>query len=286
MNDLQRFVAIQGISSSPARFTSCRVTWRAKMRVSAQVLLCCLTAFLFFYGCSDEEELPPPRETQKVTKSVPKAETVKANPATAAEGEKPPAGKKAEETTIIEGETGKAHELPKEQKEPEGVEGGYYIVKKGDTLAAIAARRDVYQDYLKWPILLRFNLDQLSHLPVDADFQDKELPAGMKIKIVPPQRVKTSSKKGGAKIWVVNVLSSKTKDKIVPPAVTLIEKGYPMYIVQADVKGEDWMRLRMGFFDKRAEADELGKKIKDLMNFKDSWTARVDNKEYEEFGGF
>jgi hypothetical protein len=256
------------------------------MRVSAQVLLCCLTAFLFFYSCSDEEELPPPRETQKVMKSAPKAETVKANPAPAAEGEKPPAEKKAEEKTVFEEKTGKARELPKEQKEPEGVEGGYYIVKKGDTLTAIAARKDVYQDYLKWPILLRFNLDQLSHLPVDADFQDKELPAGTKMKIVPPQSVKTSSKKGGDKIWVVNVLSSKTNDKIVPPAVTLIEKGYPMYIARANVKGEEWMRLRMGFFDKRAEADELGKKIKDLMNIKDSWTATVGRKEYEEFGGF
>lgn len=256
------------------------------MRVSAQVLLCCLTAFLLFYGCSEEEELPPPRETQKVMKSAPKAETMKVNPAPAAEQEKPPAEKKAEETTVVEEKTGKAHELPKEQKEPEGVEGGYYVVKKGDTLAAIAARKDVYQDYLKWPILLRFNLDQLGHLPVDADFQEKELPAGMKMKIVTPRSVKTSGKKGGEKIWVVNVLSSKTNDKIVPPAVTLIEKGYPMYIARADVKGEEWMRLRTGFFAKRAKADELGKKIKDLMNFKDSWTARVDKKEYEEFAGF
>jgi hypothetical protein len=258
----------------------------AKMRVSAPVLLCCLTAFLFFDSCSGQEDLPPPRETQKVVKPVPKAETVKVNPAPAAAGEKPPAEKKAEETIVVAEKTGKADDLPKEQKVPEGVEGGYYVVKKGDTLAAIAARKDVYQDHLKWPILLRFNLDQLSHLPADADFQDKELPSGMKMKIVMPRNVKPSSKKGGDRIWVVNVLSSKTSDKIVPPAVTLIEKGYPMYIARADVQGEAWMRLRMGFFAKRAEADELGKKIKDLMNFKDSWTARVDKKEYEEFGGF
>jgi hypothetical protein len=257
-----------------------------KMRVSAQVFLCCLTAFLFFNSCSDDKDLPPPRETQKVVKSVPKVEIAKVNPAPAAAEEKPSAGKKEEETTVAVEKTERPEELQKEQKEPEGVEGGYYVVKKGDTLAAIAARKDVYQDSLKWPILLRFNLDQLSPLPVDADFQDKELPAGMKIKIVTPWSVKTERKKGTEKLWVVNVLSSKTNDEIVPVAVTLIEKGYPMYIARADVKGEEWMRLRMGFFPKKAEADEQGKKIRDLMHLKDSWTARADRREYEEFGGF
>jgi hypothetical protein len=265
-----------------------------KMRVSALVVLCCLAAFLLFHGCSEEEELPPPRQTQKVMKSTFSLQHEKAKPAAATEEKKPSpedkAGEKleekAEEKPVVEATTTKAPEPTKEQKEPEGVQGGYYVVKKGDTLAAIAARKDVYQDYLKWPILLRFNLDELSHLPVDAYFQEKELPAGMKMKIVTPRSVKTSGKKGADKHWVVNVLSSKANEKIVPPAVTLIKKGYPMYIARADVKGEEWMRLRVGFFTKKAEADELGKEIKALMNFENSWTTRADQKEYEEFAGF
>jgi LysM repeat protein len=265
-----------------------------KMRVSAQILLCCAAAFLLFYGCSEEEDLPPPRQTLKVMKSRLTSESVKAKPAPATEEKKPPpeektgerAEEKAEEKTVVESITTKTPAPEKEQKEPEGVEGGYYVVKKGDTLASIAARKDVYQDYLKWPILLRFNLAQLSHLPVDADFHEKELPAGMKMKIVTPRSIKTNGKKGREKIWAVNVLSSKTDEKIVPPAVTLIKKGYPVYIARAGVKGEEWMRLRVGFFSKKAEADKLGKKVKDLMNFEDSWTARVGKKEYEEFAGF
>jgi hypothetical protein len=256
------------------------------MRVSAQVLLCCLAGVLLFHGCSKEEELPPPRVRQKVMKPKLSRLSEKAKPAPEAEEKASPPGEKAEGKTVVAAITPKPPEPEKERQEPEGVQDGYYVVKKGDTLASVAARKDVYQDFLKWPILLRFNLDQLSHLPVDADFHEKELPAGMKIKIVTPRNVKTGGKKGGDKFWVVNVLSSRTIERIVPPAVTLIRKGYPVYIARADVKGKEWMRLRVGFFTKKAEADKLGKKIKNLMDFEDSWTSRVDQKEYEEFAGF
>jgi cell division septation protein DedD len=287
LNLLQRVVANPGVSSPPMSQLLPRYL-EGKMRVSAQVLLCCLAGgFFLFHGCSREEELPPPpKVTQKVMKPGLSRVSEKAKPAPEAEEKTPPPGEKAEGKIVVASITPTAPEPEKEQQAPEGVHDGYYVVKRGDTLASIAARKDVYQDYLKWPILLRLNLDQLSRLPVDADFHEKELPAGMKIKVVTPRNVKTGGKQEGDKIWVVNVLSSRTIERIVPPAVTLIRKGYPVYIARADIKGKEWMRLRAGFFTKKAEADKLGKKIKDLMDFEDSWTSRVDQKEYEEFAGF
>jgi hypothetical protein len=68
--------------------------------------------------------------------------------------------------------------------------------------------------------------------------------------------------------------------------VTLVKQGYPVYIVRANVKGKDYMRLRVGFFKKKSEADEVGKKIKEQLNFHDSWSTKADKEEYEEVGGF
>jgi hypothetical protein len=46
------------------------------------------------------------------------------------------------------------------------------------------------------------------------------------------------------------------------------------------------MRLRVGFFKSRSEADEVGKKIKGQLNFQDSWSTKADQEEYEEVAGF
>jgi len=248
-----------------------------KMRVSGQVFLCSLAVVLLLYGCSSEEtDFSPPRQTQKVMKTAPDSEAKKPTPAPAPAGEEKKAAtvERVEEKPVAEEKKAEAPKPAAVQGERKGVEGGYYVVNKGDTLAAIAARDDVYQDRLKWPILVRFNLGELATLPVGPDFHERELPPGMRMKIVLPRSSRPSGKKGADPIWVVNVLSSKTDEKIVPPAVALIKEGYPVYIARGEVKGAAWMRLRVGFFRKRAEADELGKKIKDFMKYDDSWTGR------------
>jgi hypothetical protein len=68
--------------------------------------------------------------------------------------------------------------------------------------------------------------------------------------------------------------------------VALVKEGYPVYIVRANVQGKDYMRLRVGFFKSRSEADEVGKKIKGQLNFQDSWSTKPDKEEYEEVAGF
>jgi cell division septation protein DedD len=104
--------------------------------------------------------------------------------------------------------------------------------------------------------------------------------------VITRREARASLKKESANLWVVNVLSTTSKAEIVPPAVTLVKQGYPVYIVRANVKGKDYMRLRVGFFKNRSETDEAGKKIKELLNFQDSWSTKADKEEYEEVGGF
>ncbi len=46
------------------------------------------------------------------------------------------------------------------------------------------------------------------------------------------------------------------------------------------------MRLRVGFFEKKDEADSEGEKIKALLNLGEPWKTKVGKEELEEFGGY
>lgn len=257
------------------------------MKVSAIALVSCLATLWVLSGCSKEEELPPPRQTLKVLKSAAKPEREMERTAPVLEEKKSVVEEEIEKKKAgVEEKTPVVPRTQEKQKEPMAVERDYYVVKEGDTLSTIAARKDVYADPLKWPLLLRFNLDQLNPMPVSADFAERGMPAGTRLKIVTSGRPKAGMKKGEGKLWVVNVFSSTTNEKIAPLAVTIVRIGYPAYITRANVKGQDWLRLRVGFFAGKAEADEVAKRIMETTNFKDTWITIASQKEYEEFGGF
>ena len=46
------------------------------------------------------------------------------------------------------------------------------------------------------------------------------------------------------------------------------------------------MRLRVGFFKNRAEADTEGKKIRAMLSLDDYWITTIAKKELEEFGSY
>ena len=163
---------------------------------------------------------------------------------------------------------------------------GYYTVKKGDSLSAIAARTDVYGDPLKWPILYRLNIDKIGELQLVEDFLDRELPEGVMLKIITSDEARENLKRNAHNIWSVNVLSATTRVDIIPSTIMLIRNGYPVYITSAKVKGKDWMRLRVGFFKNKIEADAERKEIMTLLNLDNSWVTKVVQKELEEFGGY
>jgi len=216
-----------------------------------------------------EEKKPQAEEKAPVERPAATAEKSAAPPRSAAEDKKVA----TEEPTVT----------PPKKKDKE--DQGLYSVKKGDTLSSIAAKPEVLKDPLKWPILLRLNQDKLGEWSGGEDLPDRELPQGTRIKVMTAREARAGLKKESAGLWVVNVLSSTSQAEIVPPAVTLVKQGYPVYIVRANVKGKDYLRLRVGFFKNRSEADETGKKIKEQLSFQESWSTKADKEEYEEVAG-
>lgn len=258
------------------------------MKVSATTISICLTLFLWCGGCSREE--PPPVQKIKEVKPIKIPAPEKAETSVTDEEEKAKTGvKEAEEvkTAAVEEKALTMPETDAREKETAMKEvTGYYTVKSGDSLSTIAAREDVYGDPSKWPILYRLNTDELGELKLGEIFPDRELPEGVRLKIISPDEVRENLKTRAHNVWAVNVVSATTNTKIIPPAIRLINNGYPAYITRAKVKGKDWIRLRVGFFKSRTEADTEGKKIMAMLKIADSWVTKTGKKELEEFGGY
>jgi hypothetical protein len=169
--------------------------------------------------------------------------------------------------------------LPKE-------EAGYYVVREGDTLYGIAGRKDVYGDSMMWPLLGRHNLAKLSYMLVGKDSPDTALPEGMRLNVFTPEEVKENLEKRDNRRWVVNALSSPDEAMVVSAAVKLIREGFPVYITRAKVSGQDYIRVRIGFFEDKATADIEGRRIMDVLNLSDTWTFRAGEGEFQAFGGY
>lgn len=260
------------------------------MKISAIIISICLTLFLLCGGCSMEEPPPPPVKKIKVVKPIKRPAPEKAKTTLTDKEERPKTEAKEVErvkTAAVEEKALKTPEADDREKETAKEEvTGYYIVKKGESLSGVAARKDVYGDSLKWPILYRANMDKLGKLQLREDFTDSELPEGVRLKIISPDEVKENLKKRIHNMWVVHILSATTNREIIPVTIRLIKNGYPAYITRAKVKGKDWMRLRVGFFKNKIEADTQSKKIMTVLNLADSWVTKVEKKELEKFGGY
>jgi len=178
-------------------------------------------------------------------------------------------------------------EKPAEMTKPENKEERHYVAKGDESLSDIASRNDVYGDRLKWIILYRFNREAFDRTGKDESFPDRSVPADVKLKVISQSDMGKPPMTGSTKDhWLVNVLSSPEKEKIVPDAIRLADNGYPVYITKANVKGQDYIRLRVGFYDKKPAAEDAGQKIAEILNVSDIWMTRADEPEYKEFGGY
>lgn len=258
------------------------------MRVWVRTILVCLALFGFCVGCSGNEEPPPPAAKPKVVKGIiePPPREVE-SPAPEEKPEVQPEEKAEGEETLPPAaqETAKppASMTP---AAPPAREAGVYVVKKGESLSGIAGREDVYDDPLKWAILYRLNAEELGELGKGAGLPDQTLPEGLRLKIITPDEAKRNLEKRAGHPWVLNILSATDQEKIVPAAVALMQQGYPVYISSAKVKGKDWMRLRLGFFDTRKSATAEGEKVMALLRFSQLWIAKISEGELRDYGRF
>jgi hypothetical protein len=255
------------------------------MKDSVTIIFICLTLCLSYLGCSKEEPPPPSVEKYKVVMPIKRAtpETAETEVPSKEEAEEAPAVKTA---AVDE----KAVEPPKTETIEKGKAGaeeaGYYIVKRGDTLSGISGREDVYGDPLKWPILYRHNMDKMDEVQLVQDFLDRELSEGVELRIITPHEARENLRRKATQPWAVNVLSATSQQTLISSAIRLMREGYPVYITSTAVKGRIWMRLRVGFFRDKTEADMEGKKIMTLLNLHNSWVTEVGQKELGEFGGY
>jgi len=255
------------------------------MKSSATIVIIFLMPLVFYGGCSREEPPPPAAEKSRVVRPIERPAPEETETSITERDEK--AKDEAKEAGGLK--TAAVEEkalMPLEVETREKEAAGFYIVKQGDSLSAIAAREDVYGDSLKWPFLYRRNKDKLAKVPLGKAFPDTDLPEGLRLRIISPDEVEENLKSRPHNVWVVNVLSTTTNGKIIPAAVRLINNGYMTYITRAKVKGKDWTRLRVGFFKDRTEADTEGRKIMAMLNLSDAWVTKVGKKELGEFGGY
>jgi hypothetical protein len=180
-----------------------------------------------------------------------------------------------EETEAV---AGKPAEPPPAPVEEEG-----YQVQPGDSLAVVAGREDVLGDPLKWPVLFQLNREKLSGMTLDARLPERRLPEGIRLRyrLSPEEERRAEPRKG--QTWVVNVVSSPTADRIDGPAARLLKRGFPVYISRAQVKGQKWMRLRVGFYDSREAAVKAGARLQRILKQEDSWPVRIGPEETAEF---
>lgn len=280
-----------------------------KPLLTAAIAAACL---IFVLGCSREEQSQKEAQkavvkkaivqTQKIQIETKPAEKKASDPGPPAQAEESRQAlmAKAEEETKAEPSRVQPASKPEPrqarvsaEKRPQPAAGSasgdsqdFYVVQSGDTLARIAGKKEVFRDPLKWAVLYRLNATALDALPGTDNLPDLPLPAEMKLRLVTPEETRGRIEKRTGGVWVVNVLSATNKGEIIPAVITLSKKEYPVYVSSAKVNEKDWMRVRVGFFKTREEAETEGKKIKEMLDLKDIWVTKMPKSEFMEFAGF
>ena len=259
------------------------------MKNTATIITICLTLPLFYVGCSKEEHSQSPGENYKV---MPIKRPAPEKAENSLSGDKEKSKEESNETKEVRTATtnesaGEPSEIEPAEKETKVQEvTGCYIVKQGESLSSIAARDEVYGDPLKWPLLYRYNIGKIGELQLVEEFLDRELPDGVELRIISTDEARERLGPKANYTWVVNVFSSTTQKALIPSAIRLMRDGYLVYLTSAVVGGRKWMRLRVGFFKTKLEADLERKKINSLLNIRNSWVTEVDQEEHAEFGGY
>jgi hypothetical protein len=163
----------------------------------------------------------------------------------------------------------------------------FYKVRKNDSLLDIAGRQDVYGDALKWLSLFRLNLSALDKMKVTEGLPIEKLPEGLRLKYVTRDGASENLIAMGDKLWVVDIASAKAMNGVVPSAIFLMRKGYTVYLIKSHLAGEEWTRLRVGFYKDIIEALKVSEEVKALLNMSETpMPIKIERKELERFAGY
>jgi tetratricopeptide (TPR) repeat protein len=195
-----------------------------------------------------------------------------------------------EPTLPVQGKTGSAPaavaSLPPEESHRPPKE-AFYMVGKDDSLLDIARRKDVYGDALKWPSLFRLNMRALGNLKVTESLPMERLPEGLRLKYVSRGEASENLAAVVDRVWIVDVASAKAMKDLVPFTIQLMKKGYHAYLTKSELAGEQWIRLRVGFYKDILEALTASEHAKAFLNLSESpMPVKIGRKELERFAGY
>ena len=90
--------------------------------------------------------------------------------------------------------------------------------------------------------------------------------------------------KNKSRLWAVNILSTQEKEKLDDVLSKMKGSPYTVYTYSADVKGKTWLRLRVGFFSSREEAEKVGRELAARYNLDAPWIVRPGPIEIDTYG--
>jgi hypothetical protein len=163
----------------------------------------------------------------------------------------------------------------------------FYTVRKNDSLLDIAGRKTVYDDALKWPSLFRLNMSAFEKMKMTESLPVERLPEGLRLKYVSREEASEKVAAMAGEAWVVDVASAKSMKELVPFAILLMRKGYHAYLTKSRLAGEDWFRLRVGFYKSILEALTASDSVKAFLNLSETpMPLKIERKEFERFAGY
>jgi cellulose synthase (UDP-forming) len=87
--------------------------------------------------------------------------------------------------------------------------------------------------------------------------------------------------------WAVQVISVRTQKRAALHKEQLMAAGFSAYTVPGDVNGQEWIRVRVGFFGSEEEAQEVGRRIQRSTSIADGpyWIMKVPAEEKDRLHG-
>ncbi|MEW5721850.1 MAG: SPOR domain-containing protein [Thermodesulfobacteriota bacterium] len=113
--------------------------------------------------------------------------------------------------------------------------------------------------------------------PTPAEAVDESAPTFSAEKAEPP------GSSDQAKVYVVNVLSTQEPEKASTVLDKLSKAGYKVYQYETEVNGRKWLRVRLGFFASKDEAEKVGRKLAAEHNLPEPWIVTPGPQELARF---
>jgi cell division septation protein DedD len=73
------------------------------------------------------------------------------------------------------------------------------------------------------------------------------------------------------KFWVINAMSTQEPEKAARTIASLQKTPHMVYQYEAEVKGQKWLRVRVGFFKDREEAERTGLQLAKEFDLPEPW---------------